>query len=459
MNEERNNKKKREIPEFYKMIFSLGIPIVIQQLVTSSLNFVDNLMIGRLGENYIAAVGFANSLFRIYDLFLFGINSGMGIFIAQYYGKKDFATIRKIFGSMIRIGLLIGFLFTVVVFARGREILTVYTRDPLVLDISMSYLRRVVFSYMIFAVSFGIGLTCRSIGKTKVPLAASALGVMTNTLFNYALIYGHFGLPALKEQGAAIATVLARVVELTVYVLAVYKKDYNLKGKLGGYFRLPKQLLREIWRRSLPVFLTESLWIIGVILLDVAYAQLGIREAASMQMAGIVMSIGAIVFMGLASSAGVMIGHTIGEGNFEKVKIYSRKIIGLSVVLAALVAVLVELLAGSIVALYKLDPGISAMAEGVIRIAGVFMFFKLIDWSILLGLFRAGGDTKSSLYLETLPNWLLGIPIAFTGVYFKVPVHKLMIFVESAEILKCAAAFIRYRSFKWMIDVTVKEPS
>jgi len=99
------------------------------------------------------------------------------------------------------------------------------------------------------------------------------------------------------------------------------------------------------------------------------------------------------------------------------------------------------------------------MAEGVIRIAGVFMFFKLIDWSILLGLFRAGGDTKSSLYLETLPNWLLGIPIAFTGVYFKVPVHKLMIFVESAEILKCAAAFIRYRSFKWMIDVTVKEPS
>jgi len=448
---------KTDTPEFYKMIFSLGIPIVIQQLITSSLNFVDNIMIGRLGENYIAAVGFANSIFRVYDLFLFGINSGMGIFMAQYYGKKDFKTIRKILGTAIRCGLVVGLFFTLTAFFAGGRILSVYTGNETVLGISVSYLRRVVFSYIPFAISFGIGITCRSMGKTKVPMVASALGVVTNTVFNYLLIYGAFGFPVMKEKGAAVATVFARLVELAVYLLVIWKKDYDLKGKISDFFHLSRTLLREIWRRSLPVFATESLWIIGVILLDVAYARLGIREAASMQMAGIVMAIGAIVFMGLSSSAGVIVGHTIGEGNFEKVKVYSRKIVRICAVLAALVAVFVEFAAPTIVSLYQLEPEISAMALGVIRIAGVFMFFKLIDWGILLGLFRAGGDTKSALWLETLPNWLVGIPIAFTGVYFKTPIHKLMIFVESAEILKCAAALIRYRSFKWIMDVTVKE--
>jgi putative MATE family efflux protein len=449
--------KLKKIPEFYKTFLFMGIPLVVQQLITSSLNFIDNLMIGRLGANYIAAVGFANSIYRIYDLFLFGLYSGMGIFIAQYYGKKDYATIKKIFGTMVRYGLILGLSFTVIVYMFGENIMRIYTKDPVVLRISLSYIRLAVFSYIFYAMSFSISFSCRSMGKTKVAMVASAIGVTINTVFNYMMIYGNFGMPRLEEKGAAIATIIARICELCIFILTIYIKDYNLKGKFNEYFSLSKNLIKEIYKKSIPVFFTEAMWILGTVSLTVAYARLGTIQAAAVQISDIVMAIGAIIFMGVSNSSAVMIGHTIGQGDFEKVKLYSKKILVMSTIMAIIAGLFIELSTPTIVSLYKLDPIVHDLAIKVMRIAGIFIFFKLITWSILIGLFRAGGDTRVAFFLDTLPNWLYSIPIAFIGAYLKIQVYKLMLIVEFAEVIKFVFAYYRYKSFKWIKDVTVKE--
>lgn len=222
-------KKKIDLSEFYKSFLTIGVPLMVQQLISSSLNFIDNLMIGRLGTDYIAAVGFANSVYRILDLFLFGLCSGMGVFVAQYYGKRNFDMIRRILGKMVISGFTLAVIFSTITFFNAERIIGIFTKDPEVLKIGVSYITKALFSYSFYALSFSTGFCLRAMGLTKFPMTSASVGVAINTFFNYCLIYGNFGFPCLKEQGAAIATVIARICELTTIWLIVYKKE--LKGK------------------------------------------------------------------------------------------------------------------------------------------------------------------------------------------------------------------------------------
>ncbi|MGF6906718.1 MATE family efflux transporter [Fusobacterium sp. PH5-44] len=451
----RQHSKSKRQSEFYKTFLIVGIPLMIQQFVSSSLNFIDNLMIGRLGTNYIAAVGFANNVYRIYDLCLFGIYSGMGIFIAQYYGKRDFKIIKQIFGMMVRVGFLIGLLFSTGAYMFAENILSVYTRDPEVLKIGVSYLRRAVFCYNFYSLSFAIGFTFRAMGQTKVPMIASATGVIINTIFNYFLIYGNGGFPKLEEKGAATATIIARIVELTMFILIVSIKDYNLKGKLKEYLNISSELIKEIIKRTIPVFFTELLWILGTIGLTVAYARLGTKSSAAIQISEVVNALAAIVFMGISNAAAVIIGHTIGQGNIKKVKEYSKKILKVAIIMAMISVVTIQSSAHLIVKLYGLPDDVAALALQAMRIFGFVVFFKMINWSILIGLFRAGGDTKIAFLADTVPLWCFAVPIAFLGTYLKLPLYQVVILAEFSEVIKLGIGIFRYKSMKWIKDVTI----
>jgi putative MATE family efflux protein len=449
------NNEKINLKEFYKTFLAIGIPLMIQQLVSSSLNFIDNLMIGRLGTDYIASVGFANSVYRILDLIIFGICSGMGVFIAQYYGKRNFELIRKILGLMVRCAFSTAILFAIVAFIGAEFIIGIFSKDPQVLKIGVSYLRTVVPCYIFYSISSSMGFSLRAMGLTKFPMISASIGVATNTFFNYCLIYGNFGFPRLEERGAAIATIIARGVEMLVILTIIYKKDFNLKGKLNSYLNIPKNLIKEIIKISSPVIFTEMLWILGIISLSVAYAKLGTTQSACVQIADIVAAISAILFMGISNAASVVIGHTIGNGDKDKVIVYSKQILLVAFTMASFSFVLVQLLTGTIVSLYKLPPEIADLAQKTLRVYGIFVFFKMVNWAILIGLFRAGGDTKVAFYLDILPLWLYGVPIAFVGAYFKIPIFILIGMAESGEVIKLIFSLWRYKSLRWIKDVTV----
>lgn len=447
--------EKIDLKEFYKTFLAIGIPLMIQQLVSSSLNFIDNLMIGRLGTEYIASVGFANSIYRILDLVIFGICSGMGVFIAQYYGKRNFELIRKILGLMLRCTFSTAVIFALLAFIGADFIIGIFSKDSEVLKIGTTYLRTVVPCYVFYSISSSLGFSLRAMGLTKFPMVSATIGVATNTFFNYCLIYGNLGFPRLEEKGASIATVIARCVEMIVILLIIYTKDFNLKGKFSSFLNIPKNLVTEIIKISSPVVFTEMFWILGIISLSVAYARLGTTQSACVQIADIVAAISAILFMGISNAASVVIGHTIGTGDKDRVIIYSKQILLVAFSMASFTFILVQFLTNGIVSLYKLPPDIATLAEKTLRVYGIFVFFKMINWAILIGLFRAGGDTKVAFYLDTFPLWLYGVPIAFIGAYFKVPIFILIGLAESSEIIKLIFALWRYKSLRWIKDVTV----
>lgn len=446
---------KSDLKVFYKSFIAIGLPLTIQQLVSSSLNFIDNLMIGRLGTQYLAAVGFAGSVYRILDLVIFGICSGMGVFIAQYFGKRNFESIRKIFGLMIRSALVVGICFAIFAYFNSEYIIKIFSKDPRVINIGVSYLKIVIFCYIFYAISCAFAYSLRSMGYTKYPMIAATLGVIANTFFNYCLIYGNLGFPQMQEKGAAIATIIARIVEMIAIVFIVYKKDFKLKGKLESYFNIPKDMIKEILRISLPVISTESLWILGTIALSVAYAKLGTDQAACVQIADVVSAISAILFMGIANSAGVIIGQTIGGGDREKVMFYSKQVIKVAFIMAGVCLVIVELLSGIIVSLYNLPINIYQIGVDTVRSYGILVFFKMINWAILIGIFRAGGDTKVAFYLDILPLWLYGVPMAFLGAYLRLPIYYVIFMAEFCEVIKLVLALLRYKSMRWIKDVAI----
>ncbi|HJH08167.1 MAG TPA: MATE family efflux transporter, partial [Fusobacterium ulcerans] len=428
---------------------------MIQQLISSSLNFIDNLMIGRLGTEFIAAVGFANSVYRILDLFLFGLCSGMGVFIAQYFGKKNFEMIRRILGKLVLAGITLSLIFSIITFIGAEKIIGIFTKEPQVLAIGVSYIRRALFSYTFYAISFSVGFCLRAMGLTRIPMISASIGVTANTFFNYCLIYGNFGFPRLEERGAAIATVMARMLELSTILFIVYKKDFNLKGNLQSYLNLPKALMKEIIKISTPVFLTEMLWILGVVSLSVAYSRLGTTQAACVQIADIITAISSVLFMGISNSASVIIGHTIGKGDKNKVIAYSRKILQIAFGMAIVSLMLVQGLTNTIVSLYHLPPETHIMAVRTMRTVGMFVFLKMINWTLLIGLFRAGGDTKVAFCLDIFPLWFYAVPVAFIGAYYKVPVYILVGVADFSEVIKLISSLFRYKTLKWIKDVTV----
>lgn len=448
-------KEKVDLSEFYKSFLTIGIPLMIQQLISSSLNFIDNLMIGRLGTEFIAAVGFANSVYRILDLFLFGLCSGMGVFIAQYFGKKNFEMIRRILGKLVLASITLSLIFSIITFIGAEKIIRIFTKEPQVLAIGVSYIRRALFSYTFYAISFSVGFCLRAMGLTRIPMISASIGVTANTFFNYCFIYGNFGFPRLEERGAAIATVIARMLELSTILLIVYKKDFNLKGNLQSYLNLPKTLIKEIIKISTPVFFTEMLWILGIVSLSVAYSRLGTTQAACVQIADIITAISSILFMGISNSASVIIGHTIGKGDKNKVIIYSRKILQIAFGMAIVSLLLVQGLTNTIVSLYHLPPETHIMAVRTMRTVGMFVFLKMINWTLLIGLFRAGGDTKVAFCLDIFPLWFYAVPVAFIGAYYKVPVFILVGIADFSEVIKLVSSLFRYKTLKWIKDVTV----
>ena len=216
---------------FYKVLIGIALPITIQNLISTSLNMVDTVMIGRLGEKQIAAVGLANQLFFLFILIAFGTNSGASIFIAQYWGKKDTLQIRKVLGLSLLVGGAISLVFAAGAFFIPEFILRIFTEDEQVVLLGSQYLRIISFSYLMTTISFAYGFASRSVGQAKLPMYVSAASLLCNTLLNYLLIFGKFGFPMMGIRGAAIATVISRFLEMFLLLFIIYKKGDTLAAK------------------------------------------------------------------------------------------------------------------------------------------------------------------------------------------------------------------------------------
>lgn len=440
---------------FYRVFIKLSVPLILQQFLNVALNLADNLMIGRLGEASIASIGFANKYYMVFNITLFGAFSGCSIFMAQFYGKKNYDILKKIFAIMLILAVFFFSIFSFWGYFFPESVIRIFSDDPEVIKIGASYLKIISISYPMTALSMAVIMSIRSMGKTLEPLMISLIAVLINVVLNYILINGKLGMPVLGVDGSAYATLISRIIEITLYIILVWKKDFYLKGKIKNYFGLSKEIIFSMVKVSTPVLLTEILWVCGTATLTIAYAKSGTEQIASVQIGELLLNAATVVFMGIANASSVIIGQAIGAGNVKKSVEMAKKIMQIAFVFSIVCAVLLELIAKPSLVFYTLKPEVKAMTVLVIRVLGVAVFFKMLNWTILIGILRAGGDTKAAFLLDTCFLIFFAVPMAFIGtMVLKLPVYQVVALANLEEVIKFIFAFKRYKSKKWLHDLT-----
>lgn len=440
---------------FYRVFLKLSVPLILQQFLNVSLNLTDNLMIGRLGEASIASVGFANKYYMVFSITLFGAFSGCSIFMAQFYGKKNYDILKRIFAITLMLAVFFFSIFGILGYFFPEFVIGIFSTDPEVIKIGASYLKIISISYPMTALSLAVIMSIRSMGKTLEPLLISLVAVIINIILNYILINGKLGMPVLGVDGSAYATTIARIIEITLYIILIWKKDFYLKGKIKSYFGLSKEVIFSMVKVSTPVLLTEILWVCGTATLTIAYAKAGTEQIASVQIGELLLNAATVVFMGIANASSVIIGQAIGAGNIKTSLEMAKKVMKIAFIFSVICALFLELIAKPSLIFYTLKPEVKEMTILVIRVLGISVFFKMLNWTILIGILRAGGDTKAAFLLDTCFLLFLAVPAAFIGtMVLKLPVYQVVALANLEEVIKFIFAFRRYKSKKWLHDLT-----
>ncbi len=441
---------------FMKGMLAIAVPVAIQNLISSSVNMIDTLMISSLGQASIAAVGLANQVFFLYILITFGINSGSSIFIAQFWGKEDIPSIKKVMGLAITLSTIAGTVFTIAAFFFPTQIMSILIKEPEVIKLGAEYLRIVSLSYTITAISFAFSISLRTTGRPNVPLKVSIISFLTNTVFNYILIFGHLGFEPMGVKGAAIGTLIARIVEILLILYAIYGTKSILAASVRELMSWHKDFLKKYIETTYPVVLTEGFWALGQVLYAMAYARIGEEATAAVQLTNTIQNLFFVVVRGLANACNIMVGAKIGGGDEKVAYDYAVRFIFLSTISGLALGVIMALTPDIILKLFRgLDSSLYNTSRALLIVLGITFVIRVYNTIAIVGVLRAGGDTKIAMRIDLGTVWLIGVPLAFIGaLVLKLPIHQLVLLVTLEEVVKALVGIPIIKSGKWIKNLT-----
>jgi len=436
---------------FYKRALTLALPIAMHSLIISSINMADVFMIGQLGETSIAALGISNQLMFMLILFLFGVSSGGQIFIAQFFGKNDKKNQDRVVGIMLIPALIISIAVMLGATIFPRAIMSVFSNDTSVLDQSASYLMIVGMSYPFTAISFVFNTTCRSTDRPRFPMYTSFAALCINIFLNWVLIFGNLGFPALGIEGAAIGTLIARIMETIFTLVLIYNSTSRARAKLKNMFDFKLDLTLRVARTSLPVFINEVTWAGGILALNIIFARLGTQSIATINIMDSVGRLSFAAFIGIAHAGGVILGQDMGAGKIDKVWEDSKRFSFLAVGIGIVMAILLGIFAPNIVSIYSISETVFNYAVKTIRVWALILPLVAFNCLNIVGILRSGGDTKAALWIDIGALWAVGVPLAILGAfYLELPIYLVYLMAKVEEVIKFILGTHRYFSKKWI---------
>ncbi|HBA04085.1 MAG TPA: MATE family efflux transporter [Clostridium sp.] len=440
--------------KFYKMVLFLALPIILQNLIASSVNMLDTLMIGRVGEVELAAVGIANQFYFIFSLFIMGISSGCAVFIAQLWGKRDKNNIQKVLGIGIISSVLITTVFNLVGVLFPEKIISIFNIDPQVIKIGASYLKIVCFSYIFTAISFNYAAALRSVENTVLPMLASFLGLVVNGVLNTVLIFGLLGFPAMGVRGAAIATIIARGSECALLVLYTYTSKNILAAKAKDLFNITRELTKSVFVTMIPVLLNEACWGLGNLTYAVIYGRIGTQATASIQICTTIFNLFMIITFGLANVAVVVIGKEIGAGREKRGLLYARRLCVISLITGVILAVVLAITSPIVLTVFKVSEEVLRNSLRILYVYSALMPLRVFTVILVVGILRGGGDAKYGAIVQGITLWGIGIPLSFVAAFIlHLPIYLVVSVTAAEEIVKCIIVVRRYRSNKWINNI------
>ena len=447
---------------FYRAVLAIVIPVVIQNGVSQFVSVLDNLMVGRLGTEQMSGVAIANQLIFVFNLTVFGGLSGASIFGAQFAGKKDTDGIRHVLRFKLLICAVICAVALIVLGFFHRPLLTLFLHESgaegdlaATLEYGSKYVLISLIGLVPVAISMCYAFSLRETGETFIPMVGSATAVLVNLALNYVLIFGKLGFPTLGVLGAAVATVVSRVVELLIMVTYAHTHTKRFPFFKGVYRSLyiPGGLVKQIVLKGTPLLLNEALWALGMTTMMQCYSTRGISAVAALNISSTVSNLFNIVFMSIGSSIGIIVGNLLGANKLEEAKDTDRKIIALSVCTCLFFGAALAVAAPFIPRLYNTGDEVRRLATNLLWVSACMMPFNAFTHACYFTL-RSGGQTKITMLFDSCFVWALCIPVAYCVSRFTaLPILPLYIICCSLELIKCVLGFFFVQSNRWVVNI------
>ncbi|MGE4571565.1 MAG: MATE family efflux transporter [Candidatus Izemoplasmatales bacterium] len=442
--------------KFYKRVLIIASPIILQQLLTSSVQLVDNLMVGTLGELAIGAVSVVNQLYFVVIIVTFGAMGGAGIFSAQYYGSKQYDSLKQTFRFKLLVSVFLSTLAILIFTFFGESFIGLFTDNPTTIQWGLEYLNIAKWVMIPMTISTAISSTFREIGTTKPLLYISIVAILSNVVLNYLLIFGNLGFPRLGIEGAAIATLASRFIEFALLSILLIVKGKAFNTSIFKIFKIDKLLLKLIIITAIPLVINEFLFSFGQTVFMQSYATRGDNALAAINITNAISQLVFITFGGIGTAVAVFIGNTLGENKLSEAKENSKKIFSFAIIFALVLGLILFILSFFILNLYEISDETESIARFNIRVNAIMIPVISMYISLYFTL-RSGGDTKSTMIMDSGYIWIIQVPVVYIlSRYTKLPVIYLFLIIQILEIPKVGIAYSRYKKEYWLKNLALE---
>lgn len=450
-----NNSLLVKDKKFYKSLLTLGLPIVLQFFISMTVNMVDNIMVGQFSEYVISACTLSNQFYGIASNIVMGLSNGAAMLIAQYWGKRDLDSVRTLISMMFSMIVVAMVIFAIAMIFFPGAILTLYTNDELIVEQGVKYLRIVGVSFIFHAVSMALTNVLRSIGNARIPMISAIAACLLNVFFNWVFIFGNLGAPRMEIAGAAVGTLIARVIEVGILAFFVLKKDDQLRLRPKDFGLFNKSLFKNYMINGSPILLCDVAVSVGNSVISSIMGHLSVTFVASVSIVTVLMSCSNLFNTGLSVAGGIVIATSVGAGEKDGAYQKGSTLILISLGLGIVGSIFAFLIRNVFIGLYSIDENTTQLALQLVRVYCIIMIFSSLEGMLTKGVLRGGGDTHFLIFGDLFPIWCVAVPLGYVAAFIwgLSPVWLLLCLRIDIPI-KVFICLTRFISKKWIRNLT-----
>lgn len=437
--------------KFYRTLAAFALPIAAQQLITVGVNMADNIMLGQLGETSMSGATLANNFISLFQIMCMGFGMGASVLTSRFYGMKERNSLKKAINIMFRLEFIVATLFAVATALIPGKIMGMFTTDAEIIRAGTGYLLISIPCYYLNGYAMTTSIVLRSVGKATIPLMSSIYSFFINIFFNWMFIFGHLGAPEMGVNGAALGTLIARVVEFSITMGYLLLKDQNIQMRIKDLFMNTRDLYREYIRISIPVLVSDTLLGLGNVAVSTVMGHIGAAFVAANAITTVTMQLATVVIQGISQASCTITGITLGEGEPEKAQKQGVTFAAIGFLIGAVGCGLILLLRGPIIGAYKILPETKALAYELMDAVAIVVLFQSANSILTKGVLRGGGDTKFLMVADILFLWVCSIPLgALAGLVFHWPGFWIYTMLKIDQFIKAIWCLFRLKSGKWI---------
>ena len=439
---------------YYKRIFHLVTPIVVQNLLSAAVGSADVIMLNYVGQSAISAVSLATQYTNILFMFFYGLGTGATMLCAQYFGKGEYEPIRIVEGMAMKISLVASFAFSLAAILIPELMMQVFTKDPELIALGVTYLKYMSVTYLCWGIIEIYLAVLRSIGQVKISMILNIIAFTLNIILNAVFIFGLFGSPKMGVEGVALATMLSRMVELIgCFVISIYQKEIKLNFLY--MFRKNKLLMQDFIKLSLPALGNDIIWGLAFSMYSVIMGHMGSDVVAANSLVTVVRNFGSTFCFGIGSGGTILLGNIIGRNEMEEAKECASQIVRLTILAGAIGGLIIFIVSPWVIQFASISETAKHYLKYMLLINCYYIMGGAVNATLIAGVFRAGGDSRFGFFCDIIDMWIYAVPLGFFAAFvLKLPVMVVYFLLCTDEFVKWPWVIKHYKSYKWLKNIT-----